>query len=391
MQFFKRLRNALCAPLLAVGYAGSVHAVDVAVCTDVGNFTIQLLDQRAPLHAANFLEYVDRGYYTGTVFHRVIQGFVVQGGGYTREFRNKLTLDPVENESQNGVGNGRGTIAAARTGDPHSATSQFYINLADNDTLNASGSDWGYTVFGQVSQGMAVVDEIAALPTGARGPFTSDVTDPVIAVTSMARVVEDRYPDMTSDERHEALRGDIAAAVAAGDNAAVVTHFGEYRAACGDFTPELLFQEANALAEAGRNAAATESLAEYLRVADNTSETYLEALSLSRLLDPMAQTDENREQARFDELTSDCSIEAPLPRVPDGDAAEMDDMVAAQTRINTFMDASNAYLACLDEVLGDLEDEDRDLVVGVYNSVVQSQENLAAAWGDALEAFRTNE
>ena len=132
-----RLRHALGTSLLASGYVSSANAVDVAVCTDAGNFTIELLEQQAPLHSANFLEYVDRGFYTGTVFHRVIDGFVVQGGGYTREFRSKLTLDPVQNESRNGVGNSRGTVAAARTGDPHSATSQFYINLTNNVALNA--------------------------------------------------------------------------------------------------------------------------------------------------------------------------------------------------------------------------------------------------------------
>ncbi len=191
MQQNMRLRHTFYASLTALGYAGSASATDVTVCTDLGNFTIELLEQQSPAHAANFLDYVDRGYYMGTVFHRVIGGFMIQGGGYTREFRNKVTSDPVTNESKNGIGNSRGTVAAARTADPHSATSQFFVNLENNPSLNAAGDGWGYSVFGQVTQGMEIVDAIAALPTGPDGPFPTDVTDPLVAITSMARVVEE--------------------------------------------------------------------------------------------------------------------------------------------------------------------------------------------------------
>jgi cyclophilin family peptidyl-prolyl cis-trans isomerase len=257
MQQNMRLRHAFYVSLMALGYAGSASATDVTVCTDLGNFSIELLDQQSPAHAANFLDYVDRGYYIGTVFHRVIGGFMVQGGGYTREFRNKITSDPVMNESKNGIGNSRGTVAAARTGDPHSATSQFFVNLENNPSLNASGDDWGYSVFGQVTQGMDVVDAIAALPTGPDGPFPTDVTDPLVAITSMARVVDQIYPTLSADERHAALQQDIETAVAAGDNDEAADLFSAYRAACGEFGPELLYTEANVLAAVGRNAAAS--------------------------------------------------------------------------------------------------------------------------------------
>jgi cyclophilin family peptidyl-prolyl cis-trans isomerase len=273
---------------LASGLAGTAAATDVAVCTDAGNFTIELFDAEAPAHAANFLQYVDRGFYNGTVFHRVIPGFVVQGGGYSRQFRSKPTLDPVVNESRNGVLNDRGTLSAARTSDPDSATSQFYVNLVDNPSLNAEGDGVGYTVFGRVSEGIDVVDQIARLPTGPGGPFSSDVTDPLIAVTSMARVVADRYPNLAAQDRHAALRAEIDAAVAAGDNDAAAAHFNEYRAACGGFDAALLLTEAKALAAVGRNAAAGESVNEYLRLADATSFEYLEALRLVRELEATA-------------------------------------------------------------------------------------------------------
>ena len=161
-----RLPTTLAIACLALGSTGTAWATDVAVCTDAGNFTIELFDEQAPLHAANFLEYVDRGFYNGTIFHRVIEGFVVQGGGVTRTFRSKPTLPPVANEADNGLTNDRGTLSAARTSDPDSATSQFYVNLENNANLNRRGGDAGYTVFGRVSDGMPVIDNIAALPTG---------------------------------------------------------------------------------------------------------------------------------------------------------------------------------------------------------------------------------
>ena len=388
MTLNRRLRHALTISSLALGYAGTADATDVAVCTDRGNFTIELFDEQAPAHAANFLEYVDRGFYAGTVFHRVISGFVVQGGGYTREFRNKTTLDPVMNESQNGVPNDRGTLSAARTADPHSATSQFYVNLENNASLNTAGSRVGYTVFGRVSEGMEVIDNIAALPTGGSGPFPSDVTNPLIAVTSMARVVPDRYPGLSAEERHEALREDIDGAVAAGDSNAAAAHLGEYRAACGELEPALLLTEAKVLSTVGRNPAAIESLGEYLRVADNTNEDYLAALSLSRELSSGAAGELSAAEQRLAELTADC--EFPIePNIPNASNATMETMVETQGRIKTYLEESTAVLACLDEIVEDDDrpEEDRKLVLAAYNNEVADQEALAARWNTQRELF----
>ena len=388
MQQNMRLQHAFYASLMALGYAGSASATDVAVCTDLGNFTIELLEQQSPAHAANFLDYVDRGYYMGTVFHRVIGGFMVQGGGYTREFRDKVTANPVMNESKNGIGNSRGTVAAARTGDPHSATSQFFVNLENNPSLNASGDEWGYSVFGQVTQGMEVVDAIAALPTGPDGPFPTDVTDPLVAITSTARVVEESYPTLSADERHAALQQDIETAVAAGDNDEAADLFGAYRAACGELGPELLYTEATVLAAVSRNAAAVETLGEYLRVADNTSETYLEALSLSRTLDPGAVDERSTDQRRLAELAEDCVFPT-QPTIPDANNTAMEDMVATQGSIVAYMEASNELLECLDELAedDDLEDEDQALAATAYNLEVDSQETLAEEWNTVRQLF----
>ena len=372
------LRHALTISLVALGYAGTANATDVAVCTDLGNFTIELFDEQSPAHAANFLDYVDRGHYTGTVFHRVIAGFMVQGGGYNRDFRNKPVSAPVMNESKNGVGNARGTLAAARTNDPHSATSQFFINLVDNDSLNAAGDGWGYSVFGRVTAGMDVIDAIAALPTGQGGPFPTDVTDPLVATTSMARIVGNRHPTLSINERRATLRQEIETAVAGGDSATAAVRFGEYRAACGELGPDLLFTEANVLAAVGRNSAAVESLNEYLRVADATSETYLEAMTLSGQLDPGVTEVISADQQRLNELAGDCVFPT-APDVPDGNIATMEQMVAGQGGVVAYMDASNELLECLDDIVDDddVEDEDRELAIAAYNSTVEAQEDLA--------------
>jgi peptidyl-prolyl cis-trans isomerase B (cyclophilin B) len=144
----------------------------VQMDTSLGSIRIEIDDEKAPLSAANFLDYVNRGHYDDTVFHRVIKGFMVQGGGFAPGMKQKPTGSPVRNEANNGLKNRRYTLAMARTSDPHSATAQFFINTVDNDFLdfraeNAQG--WGYAVFGRVVDGTAVVDAIEAVRTGRRG------------------------------------------------------------------------------------------------------------------------------------------------------------------------------------------------------------------------------
>jgi peptidyl-prolyl cis-trans isomerase B (cyclophilin B) len=149
----------------------------IKLTTNHGAITLELDAEKAPKTVANFLAYVAAGHYNNTVFHRVIKGFMIQGGGFGIGMKEKDTLAPVENEATNGLKNDRGTIAMARTSDPHSATAQFFINVADNDFLNHSaptGQGWGYCVFGHVVDGLDVVDQIKAVKTGNKG-FHQDV------------------------------------------------------------------------------------------------------------------------------------------------------------------------------------------------------------------------
>ncbi|HEY4180508.1 MAG TPA: peptidylprolyl isomerase [Kofleriaceae bacterium] len=161
----------------------------VDVSTSLGTFTITLDPGRAPKSVENFLKYVDSKHYEGTVFHRVISNFMIQGGGYDEKLERKKTLDPVENESTNNVANTRGTVAMARTGDPHSATAQFFVNVVDNKSLDHKGGadGWGYSVFGTVTEGMDVVEKIKSVKTGPSGPFAKDAPQTPVVITSIKR------------------------------------------------------------------------------------------------------------------------------------------------------------------------------------------------------------
>lgn len=156
----------------------------VKFTTSKGVFIIQLNSEKAPVSSANFLTYVNEGFYNGTVFHRVIPGFMAQGGGFDTSFNQKTGHAPIQNEANNGLKNTRGSVAMARTNDPHSASSQFFINYKDNtflDHTSPTANGWGYAVFGEIIEGMDVVDAMAKEPTGNRGPH-SDVpkTDIII-------------------------------------------------------------------------------------------------------------------------------------------------------------------------------------------------------------------
>lgn len=163
----------------------------VKLQTNFGDMVIELYQEKAPKTVANFLKYTQEGFYDGTIFHRVINNFMIQGGGFEADMKQKPTHDPIENEANNGLKNDKYTLAMARTSDPHSATAQFFINVADNDFLNftaPTSNGWGYAVFGKVVEGTDVVDKIKAVKTGNKG-FHQDV--PVEAVViEKATVVE---------------------------------------------------------------------------------------------------------------------------------------------------------------------------------------------------------
>lgn len=155
--------------------------MNVVLTTNHGTITLELDVEKAPKSVENFVNYVKSGHYDGTIFHRVIDGFMIQGGGFEPDMKQKSTNDPINNEAENGLKNDRYTVAMARTSDPHSATAQFFINVGDNDFLNYPGSDgWGYAVFGKVSDGEDVVDAIRAVKTGRKSMFSDVPVETVV-------------------------------------------------------------------------------------------------------------------------------------------------------------------------------------------------------------------
>ncbi len=182
----RRTTTLPAAALLALGlssaHAQTAPAPKVKLNTSLGDVVIELNAEKAPKTVENFLQYVKDGHFDGLVFHRVIGNFMIQGGGFTADMQQKPTRAPIPLEAGNGLKNDRGTIAMARTNNPNSATSQFFINVVDNAMLNATGPDNGYAVFGKVTAGMDVVDKIRAVPTGNRGMHQNVPTTPVTIV-----------------------------------------------------------------------------------------------------------------------------------------------------------------------------------------------------------------
>ena len=178
---------ALALALLTITAQADNHNTMLQMNTSMGSIEIELFAEQAPLSTANFLEYVNSGFFDGLIFHRVIPSFMIQGGGMDAQMREKPNKAPIQNEADNGLKNDRGTLAMARTSNPHSATSQFFINLVNNDFLNHSSKDargWGYAVFGKVTKGMDVVDAIAQVSTGNSG-YHQDVPKQPIVIESV--------------------------------------------------------------------------------------------------------------------------------------------------------------------------------------------------------------
>ena len=174
-------RLLMLAFALLSSFAAFAANPQLEVKTSLGTISIELYEDKAPKSVENFLQYAKDDFYNGTVFHRVIPGFMIQGGGFTPEMKQKDARAPIQNEARNGLKNQTGTLAMARTGDPHSASAQFFINLKDNSFLDYPSRDgWGYAVFGKVTQGFDIVQKIAMVPTGNAGPHQNVPNTPVV-------------------------------------------------------------------------------------------------------------------------------------------------------------------------------------------------------------------
>lgn len=359
-----------CVVLGGLLAASALHATEVAVCTDRGRAVIELADDAAPLHVANFLSYVDSGFYSGTVFHRAISGFVVQGGGVDRQLRPRATREPVDNESRDGISNTRGTVAAARSDDPDAATAQFFVNLADNSQLDA-GRDLGFTVFGRVKEGLAVFDEVSRLPTEAAGPFRADVPMPLVAIKSIARLDEAALAAFPVEGREAALKAAIA--TASDDPAEGLRLVGHYRAICGADDPEISLNEARMALATGERRHAVFALEELNVITDPAHPSREAAAVLYR---------------EALQVVDGCPPSM-SPTLPDATTATMEEMVAGQARVREFMAGAEAYLTCLATVIDDdaRGAEERNTAVSEHNRTVSAMEEMAAAFNEKIRIF----
>jgi cyclophilin family peptidyl-prolyl cis-trans isomerase len=414
------------AALLAAATAGAQtpDTTAVRVCTDRGSFTIELDNARAPIAAANFRHYVEQGFYAGTVFHRIVPDRVVQGGGFDRKLVRRPTDGPVANESNNGLSNRRGTVAAARLDDPDSATSQFFVNLADNRQLDGSDDASGFTVFGRVVAGLDIVDAVGALPTRALAPLPGDVPDPLVTVWSMSIVAgTDAAAETSSTEtagpgtrataaagadRTEAAAAtpeDVAgtpahaaaadpaaeawaafdAARDADDPAAVLAAVDRLHMRCAEPTPALLLAEADAALSLGQDARARFALDNYFATAESTAIDFDDAQRLYRRL-PQAQ------QSGIGPLIAHCQMPE-APEIADGSTADLDTMVAVQTAMRRFMDMADLYLDCLTDVIDQkgLNDAYEVAAVERHNEVVGLMEDLAEQFNKQVRAYKARQ
>ena len=200
----KKLTNLLLIIGLIATLSINAAPVKIKMETNRGDIILELNAEKAPLSVANFVNYAKSGYYDGTVFHRVISNFMIQGGGFDEDLVRKTTNEPIQNEASNGLKNKRGTIAMARLPDPHSATAQFFINVKDNPALDYTGDQngrtWGYAVFGKVIEGMDVVDEIRYTQTGPNPPFRSDVPIKTMLIKKVSVISDVSSDDSKSKE-----------------------------------------------------------------------------------------------------------------------------------------------------------------------------------------------
>jgi cyclophilin family peptidyl-prolyl cis-trans isomerase len=356
-------------------------ATEVAVCTDSGRAVFELADEASPQNVANFLQYVDMGYYTGTVFHRVLPGFVVQGGGVDRQLRARTTLPPVANESSNGISNARGTVAFARSDDPDSARAQFFVNLEDNTDLDGGGREPGFTVFARVKEGITVFDAISRLPTAAAGPFRADVPTPLVAIKSIVRLDEAALAALPAEGREAALKVEIAAAEAAGSHADALRLIGHYRALCGADDSDISLSEARMALAADDRRRALFALEELLATTDASQPAYEAATAL--------YAEAGAETAAGPQTVAGCAPPT-MPRLPDASVASQEEMVTSQREVREFVAAGENHLACLAKVIDD-EDRDadeRNAAVGEHNRMVAAMEEIAAEFNERIRTFK---
>jgi len=356
-------------------------AVDVRICTAEGPIELELDERNAPLHAANFARYVESGYYTGTVLHRVVAGSMVQGGSFGPTLERRRPGDPVRNESQNQLSNERGTIAASRGQDPDSATSQFFFNLADNTHLDASAGTPGYTVFGRVTSGLDVLDRIAALPTRRVGEL-NDVPQPAVELESVTLLPRAAAFGLADDPEPEVLAANFDSALADGEPAGILAAVDALRRGCVTLDGNQHVAEAEGALALGAADRARYGLEQYLAGATTLDPMLARAQRLYSGVPAEPSSD-------IDALLAGCDAPA-APSIPDGRTAELETLRAIEGEVRRFRQAGEMYLGCVTRLLdqgtlGELETID---ATARHNAVVVEMTAVVARFNEAARAFK---
>jgi cyclophilin family peptidyl-prolyl cis-trans isomerase len=370
------------AALLVLLASPAALAVDVRICTNRGAIDVELDDSRAPQHSANFVRYAGQAFYDGTILHRAVPGSMVQGGSYTLAFERRAAGDPVANESGNGLSNRRGTIAAARSDDPDSATSQFFFNLSDNTHLDALPGSPGYTVFGRVTAGLELLDAVSVSPTRRVGDL-DQVPNPVVEVEAVT--VLDRAPvfGVSIEPDPATLRGDFERAQARGDAAGIISAIDALKRSCVGLDASQRLAEAEAANTLGLTARSRYALERYMASADRRDPALPAVQSLLTSLPEVTQTRD------IDTLIARCRRPV-APSVPDGRFTERATMQLIEQTVVRYRQLGESYLACVASVIErqDLDQTETVEITRRHNEVVVEMTAVLTRFNQAVQAFK---
>jgi cyclophilin family peptidyl-prolyl cis-trans isomerase len=376
-----RLALRAAAGLLLVCLSPVALAVDVRLCTAEGAIVVELDERNAPQHAANFTRYVESGFYTGTVLHRVVAGSMVQGGSFGPRLERRRPGEPVRNESGNQLSNERGTIAASRGQEPDSATSQFYFNLADNIHLDATPGTPGYTVFGRVKSGLDVLDRIAALPTRRVGDM-ADVPDPVVELESVMLLPRAAPFGAATEPDPEALEAGFDVALASGDTRATLAAIDALRRGCVTLDGRQHVAEAEAALALGVPDRARFGLEQYLAGATTLDPELPQAQRLYAGLPAERSSD-------IDALLASCQMPV-APSIPDGRTAELTSLRVIESEVVRYRQSGELYLDCITRVLdeGTLGEREAIDATARHNAAVVEMTAVMTRFNEAARAFK---
>jgi peptidyl-prolyl cis-trans isomerase A (cyclophilin A) len=371
------------ASIVSVVASPAAFAVDVRLCTTYGAVDIAIDDRAAPRHAANFLGYVNSGFYDGTILHRIVPGSMVQGGRFDVGLVERTPNGPIANESNNGLANRRGTIAAARSDDPNSATSQFFFNLADNPHLDSNNGVPGYSVFGRVTAGMETLDAIAQLPVQRIGNL-NDLPNPLVEIQSAATL--DRSPlfGVSIEADPTSLAADFDAARARGDAAGTLDALDAMKRSCASLTPTQIVAGAEAAVTLGQLDRARYLLEPYVQKATALDPTRPAA---ERLLQSLPVSEQSR---NVDEIVGHCRRPV-APSIPNGRFTELATLQQVEGAVLRYRQLSQLYLTCVMQAMqrADLDEAETIAVTERHNEMVIELTAVSVRFNQAVRDFRS--